>query len=185
MEDYNDEWDDEITQRRDFMFDIPLNMFDSCLHALKDMDAEWMTGEIYFVACKYNDYTARFYVELKHRDKIALSQFGAKKVFRSYLVSLDYVQEIKSHKVLYEYGIFQSKLSRVPTKEIINKLRVEELTKLKPYLTTLVNERIKKLAKEPEEMAKVQSIPLDQDEGNRFFFAYVNNKANEYIKANK
>lgn len=175
-------WKDNIKQRRDIMFDIPLNQFHDCLHALKDMDEEWMTGEVYFVACKYNDTTARIYVELKKKVCLEISVFQARKVFRKYLTSYDYVLEVKSFPILYEYGIFQNKISRVPTEEEIKNMRVEDLTKLKPYLPTLVNHRIQDLTKDEEEMARVQKIPIQQDEGNRFFFAYVNNKVDKYIK---
>ena len=178
-------WDDKIKQKRDIMIDIPLDKAKACYNALQAFDNEWMEGNIYFVIGKYNNHTARIYIELSKRSVLKLSVFNAEKVFRNYLLSYDYLEEVKSLPILYEYGFFQTKISRVPDEDEINDLCLEDLRKLKPYLPTLVNHRICFLAKDLKEAERVQKLPIPQDEGNRLFFAYINNKVNEYNKPNK
>lgn len=172
-------WLDTIRQKRDIMIDIPLEKYLNCYEALKEIDS------IYFIAGQLNDETVRMYIELPWRQRLALSSFQVTKVPRLYFLSLDYVKEIKSLKVIYEYGLFQAKLSRVPKKKEIINMKIEELAKLKPYLPTLVNYRTWELnlKKNRGELARVQKRMIEEDEGNRWFFIVMNEKANQFIKS--
>lgn len=177
MEGLDNSWNDDIMQKRDIMIDIPYENYEDCYHALKEIEGDWMSGKIYFVSCLYNSSTIRMYIELRERMRLKLAVFEVKKVFRKYLISHDYVMEIKSRKILHEQGIFQPKISRVPKEDEINNMKVEDLAKLKPYLPTLINERMKALVTNKDEMTRVQNLPLIEDEGNMLFFNYVNREA--------
>ena len=174
-------WKDGIKQKRDVMFDVPIHRYDECEIALEQLDDDNSFGETYFIAGLLNENTVRIYLEMKKRNRLELSPYEAKKVLRVYCLSLDYVKEIKSLPKIHEHGIFQHKISRIPKYKEILMMRPEELAQLKPYLPTLVNERINQLKLDKKTLDKVQNKAIEQNEENRLFFFELNAIAKEYI----
>lgn len=178
-------WNDKIKQKRDIMFDIPINKYAECQIALERLDDDNSFGDTYFIAGLLNENTARIYLEMKKRNRLELSLYKAKKVLRVYCLSLDYVKEIKSLPYIHEHGLFQHKISRVPKYKEILMMKPEELAQLKPYLPTLVNERINQLKLDERRLAKVQNKAIEQNEENRLFFIELNKKAKGHIDINE
>ena len=178
------DWNDDIKQRRDTMFEVSLDKYDECIKALIAFDTE-EEADLYFIASKINPTTIRIYLELKNRGYIELSTFCVKKVFRKYFLSIDYVKEIKIYPIVFEYGVFQSKISRVPKYEDLVNMKLEQLGKIKPYYPKMINARIKELKTNSAELIRVQNIATEEDEANRGFFDDLIKTAKDTIESNK
>ena len=178
------DWNDDIKQRRDTMFEVSLDDYDDCIKELMVYDTE-EEADLYFIAGKINPTTIRIYLELRRRGYIELEAYHVKKIFRRYFLSIDYVKEIRTYPIVFEYGVFQSKISRVPKYTDLVIMKLEQLARIKPYYPKMINSRINELKKNPEELIKVQNRVTEEDEASRGFFEVLIKAAKDSIESNK